>query len=627
MTDPVATPMSLDECAREPIHIPGSIQPHGILLVVDAATQTIVQASDNAAALLGIAQAQLADLPWRDAVAIARDPSAAAAERPLHLAWASASFPANPDAAPHVGCWHLYDTRWLLEIEPDAADDAPSRDDAYPIVRRVEDDGTVQHAAERVAAAFKSLLGYDRVMVYRFDRDWHGEVIAEVREPQLEPYLGLHYPATDIPAQARALYLRNRVRAIADIGYRAAALVPVLDPHTGQPTDLSDVSLRSVSPVHIEYLSNMGVTATLVTSIVVQQKLWGLVSCHHYAQRACDRRMRAVADDLTRALAARIGALEQLDAVWAESRLLTTREKLIARFNQAETIDTALLRNYAHELLEVVEADGVALLDGDVHARYGTLPDDGDLLAIRRRIVESGGTGMQRDLAGVLYTDTLGGVFPDLAHLAARAAGVLYIPLDANARSAILWTRVEQVQTVKWGGNPHLAKLQAYPGARLSPRQSFSLWQETVKGRARAWDPIHVESARSLRVLVELMDRKHFQLESGVLAATLDRLDAPLFLLQAQPGGGAVQVTYINDAFIEQTGFHTPSDVTRAWNLDSTAVQMRLALAQPFQLAANRDVGRQRQRLDLKLQPIAAGDGGRRWMALLEPSLLGAEPG
>lgn len=626
MTEPAAAPMTMDECAREPIHIPGSIQPHGVLLVVDAATQAILQASANAGALFGLPQERLAGLPWREAVTLSRDPASdrVPAERPLHLAYTAVRFPASPDAAAHVGAWHLYDDRWLLEIEPEAADDSPTRDDAYPILRRLDEDRTVQDAADRIAGAFKSLLGYDRVMVYRFDRDWHGEVISEFREPQLEPYLGLHYPATDIPSQARALYLRNRVRAIADIGYRPAPIEPVLDPQTGQPTDMSDVSLRSVSPVHIEYLSNMGVTGTLVTSIIVQQKLWGLVSCHHYAPRFCDRRMRDVADDLTRALAARIGALEQLDAVWAESRLLTTREKLIARFNEAEVIDTTLLRNYAHELLEVVDADGVALLDEGVHTRYGTLPDDDVLLSIRKHIVEGGGA-MQRDMAGVLFTDAIGVAFPDLESAADRAAGVLYIPLDARARSAILWTRVEQVRTVKWGGNPQLAKLQAYPGARLSPRQSFSLWQETVKGRARAWDPIHVESARSLRVLVELMDRKHFQLESGLLTATLDRIEAPLFLLQSATHGGAVQVSYINDAFIEQTGFHTATEVTRAWNLDGTAAQMRLAVGQPFQLAADRQVGKQLQRLDLKLQPIEANEGLRRWIALLEPTLVGGD--
>lgn len=620
---PPATPPDLDECAREPIHIPGAIQPHGVLLVIDAADGRVLQASANAAALLGVDASAVRGVHWSTLLQARRGPDDAPPERPLHLAWAPLQFPAHRDAAPHVGAWHLYDTRWLLEIEAEADPSSPTREDAYPFVRGLEDENNLQRAAERTAQAFRTLLGYDRVMVYRFDRDWHGEVIAEAREASLEPYLGLHYPATDIPAQARALYLRNRVRAIGEITYRASPIEPQLDPLTGAPTDLSDVSLRSVSPVHIEYLANMGVSATLVTSIVVQQKLWGLVACHHYAPRHCDRHMRAVADDITRALAARVGALEQLDAVWAESRLLTTREKLIARFNEADRIDTTLLRDYALELLEVVDADGVALLDADVHSRYGTVPDDLTLLTLRRRLVDGGGEGMDRDLAGVLYTDSVASVFPDMAPLLEKAAGLVYIPLDAKARSAILWTRVEQVRTVKWGGNPALAKLQNIPGARLSPRQSFDAWQEVVKGRSRAWDPIHIESARSLRVLVELMDRKHFQLESGVLTATLDRLNAPLFLLQAQVDGGPLQVTYVNDAFIEHTGLSSPADVTRAWNLHTSDVQLRLALGRAFQLAADQHVGKQAQRLDLKFQPIDEADGLRRWLALLEPSLVG----
>src|ERR1700754_578391 len=373
----------LSACDREPIHIPGSIQPHGVLLVVDASTQNILQASENAGAVLGVDALTMLDAPLHDLLTL---PAGifGGSERPAHSAWIPVNFPHGSKTGSWYAAVHAYEHRWLIEIErrDTGFEEDPVRI-GHDLAHRLVNDGHAERAAARVARTVRNVLGYDRVMVYRFDHDWHGEVIAEARRDDLEAYLGLHYPSTDIPAQARALYLRNRVRQISDCTYVPARILPVHDPLTSQPTDLSDVSLRSVSPVHLEYLGNMGVTATLVASIITSGKLWGLISCHHYSPFFADHQMREVADAVARAFAERVSAIEELGKIEVESILMTVREKLITAFSESERIDPSLLATVAPELLEVVDADGVAVFAGDHIIRHGQLPDEDALLRIR----------------------------------------------------------------------------------------------------------------------------------------------------------------------------------------------------------------------------------------------------
>jgi light-regulated signal transduction histidine kinase (bacteriophytochrome) len=504
----------LTACDREPIHIPGSIQPHGVLVVVDAQTRAILQVSENAADVLGAAPDAMLDAPFDDVITLPADLFDNDL-RPAHSAWVPVTFPNATDNATWYACVHAYDTRWMIEIEPRAADfeESPLRV-GRDLARSLESDSSVERAAARVARTVRTLLGYDRVMVYRFDHDWHGEVVAEARKEDLEAYLGLHYPSTDIPVQARALYLRNRVRQISDCRYIPSRILPAYDPETAAATDLSDVSLRSVSPVHLEYLGNMGVTGTLVASIITHGKLWGLISCHHYSPFFADHCMREAADAIARAFASRVTAIEELAKIESESVLLTVREKLITAFNERDRIDPELLASLAPELLEVVDADGIALFAGNRVLRYGQLPDEAALLRIRDHVSDGATQSLHRKqdadaVTSILHTDEIGALHPELADaaVASLAAGIIFMPLRSGPGEelAILWTRAEQVRDVRWGGNPTLAKLEIYPGARLSPRQSFDTWQENVRGRSRPWSPLHIDSARSLRALILAM--------------------------------------------------------------------------------------------------------------------------
>jgi PAS domain S-box-containing protein len=554
----------LSECAREPIHAPGSIQPHGVLLVVDRSSGLIVQASDNAGDVLGLPLEHLFGADWRALLTLDK-PLDEQATAPWHSPWMRVmlSRRAEPPPVRWVAAFHDDGQHLLIELAPHAErfDEDPLRR-SYELGRQLDADRSVDAAAARVARSLRHLLGYDRVMIYRFDAHWNGEVIAESLRRGLEPYLGLHYPSTDIPEQARALYLRNRVRAISDVNYTPSPILAAGEGTDGQPLDLSDVSLRSVSPVHLEYLSNMGVTATLVASIIVNGRLWGLISCHHYRPRYADHEMRELADGAAMALAARIGAIQAMNKEELESSLLTVREKLITAFDERDQIDANRLAELAPQLLDVVDADGVAIFADDEITTYGRVPDRENLLRIRAQV-----TPIAPDhdaISGVLHTHALGERFPALADLATIAAGVIFMPLAPDARSAILWTRREMVHDVRWGGNPHLSKLQSIPGARLSPRQSFAAWQETMRGQARPWAPEHLESARSLRVLIELMERKHYQRHTALLSSSLERVREGVLIVQA--GSQAwhdAHITFANQRLASRLG-RSPRDLIGA---------------------------------------------------------------
>ncbi|USJ02525.1 GAF domain-containing protein [Xanthomonas prunicola] len=547
-------PLDMDVCAREPIHIPGMIQPYGVLLVIEPADGRIVQASTTAADLLGVPLQTLLGMPYAQVLEVPEAQPFAVDAHPQHLLHAEARFPARAVPPEHawVAAWHLYPEQWLVEIEPrDARLMDVTLREALPLLRSIERDPGIDEAAVRAAKGLRSMIGFDRVMIYRFDEEWNGEVIAEARNPELVAYLGQRYPATDIPAQARALYLRNRVRQIADVGYQSSPIVPTLHPRLGTPVDLSDVSLRSVSPVHLEYLANMSVSATLVSSLVVNDALWGLIACHHYSPHFTSHAMRDATDAVTRALSGRIGALQAVERARMESVLLTVREKLITDFNDATQMTVEMLADMAPDLMDVVDADGVAIFHGKEISRHGSVPDAAALRRIRDHIESAHHDALREDAVGALHVEAIGEVFPELADLAPLAAGFIFVPLMPQSRSALLWTRREKVQTVNWAGNPQLAKLADIPNSRLSPRKSFDLWQETVRGRARRWAPLHLESARSLRVLIELMERKRFQQDFTLLEASLSRLRDGVAIIERGADAAAHRLMFVNPAFAE----------------------------------------------------------------------------
>ncbi len=499
-------------CDREPIHIPGAIQPHGLLLVVEGQPLTVIAsagaieerlASDwlNAplAALLG---AEVADM----LSAIPAGPGSMTATRPVRGSTESFAVTAH----------RLDGERLLVELEP-ALTDAPwgagsplSWLDAA--ATSFERTGDLQNLYERAATTFRTLTGFDRVMLYRFLDDDSGRVVAEAKAPGLHSFLHHHFPASDIPKQARALYIRNRTRSIPDAGYVPAPLRP----EGFETIDLSDVGLRSVSPVHVRYLRNMGVEASASISIVKDGLLWGMIACHHRTPHRLSPELRAAAATLASGLARQIRAKEEAELYRERFRLRAAEDAILPRLaGQGEVVPA--IRHLLPDLMGMMNATGFALIDGGRVYAHGHCPPTLALLEIAQWALLRGG--------GELYcTHELGAVMPDAEALAATASGVLSLPLIDGGLS-LLWFRAEQVEEVEWAGNPHKS-VALRPDETLSPRASFESWRETVRGRSRRWTLEEVEAAHRLRrALHDSFQNNRLRGLNAALQRTLDDKD------------------------------------------------------------------------------------------------------
>ncbi|UEM21568.1 GAF domain-containing protein [Skermanella mucosa] len=494
MTDlvPTAIPApeapSLSDCAREPIHIPGAVQAHGTLLVLAEPDLTVTHAAANLARYLGVPLEEVLGFPLeRSCPAGAAALRAALAEEARGIGPA-VRFDFEPPAGRPVleARFHRHDGRALLELEP-PGEDAPGGagpPDLAGFIEYLEGCATRYDIARRTADLVSRSTGFDRVMVYRFLPDWSGDVIAEVRHATEPAYLGLHFPASDIPLQARELYRVNLLRSIADV---RGEVVPLVADPTGRdvarPVDLGRSNLRAVSPIHLEYLRNMGVGATLVASLMVGGRLWGLIACHHATGRRCGAGTR---DLLSRIALIAAGALERsiaADIAQARRRTEARLAALDGVFDSGRDSVAALLCG-DRGLRDLGMADGVALyVDGAV-AAFGRTPDTHEI----RHLVERHGTSAPGGTCGaVVATDCLDELEPQASAFDETVAGMLMVELAARPRLVALAFRREVIQEIFWGGDPQ--KPASAEDGRLSPRKSFERWRQTVTGRCPPWSP------------------------------------------------------------------------------------------------------------------------------------------
>ncbi len=490
---PLAAPAfgeaDLTNCEREQIHLAASIQPHGALLLLSEPDLVVVQASANAAAMLGTAPL------GRPLAALGGD--AATRIAPL-LSQRLDTIPAamrctlGTPATPCDVLLHRPEGGGLiLELErPVAVPDLSRRVEAA--LQAILGTYAPRMLYEEAARIFRDIAGYDRVMVYRFDDDGHGEVAAEQRRPDLEPFLGNRYPASDIPQIARRLYVRNRVRVLADIGYTPVPLEPRLSPISGADLDMSLCALRSISPLHVQYLKNMGVGATLVASLMVGGRLWGLVSCHHYAPKPVPFPVRAACELLAEAVGTRIAALESFVQAQAELSVRRLEQRMIEAIGREGDWRGALF-DQPQTLLQPLNANGAALLfDGQVLSA-GEVPGTAELRDLGAWLdAQRHGPGDVRTIART----ALGTEEPRFAALAPGAAGLLATPVSEEPGEWLVWFRPEQVQTVIWGGDPFKPVMVGNDPAQLSPRRSFAKWHQVVEGTAERWTPTDLATAR-----------------------------------------------------------------------------------------------------------------------------------
>ncbi len=337
---------------------------------------------------------------------------------------------------------------------------------------------TLRALCDEAARIFREVTGYDRVMIYRFDEDGHGEVYSEQRRPDLEPYLGNRYPASDIPQIARRLYERNRVRVLVDINYTPVPLEPRLSPLTAAELDMSLCVLRSSSPIHVQYLKNMGVTATLVVSLVREGKLWGLIACHHYAPRNLRFAVRAAADLLAEVASTRIAAIENYAHAQVAIQVRRLEQRLIEATSTEGDWRLALFRN-PRTVLQPLEATGAALFHEGELLTAGEAPSTAELRALLQWI------DAQR-FDGLFSCSSVSRANPALDSLTPTASGVLAVKLSTSRPDYLMWFRKEQLLTVTWAGDPSKPMVANNP-LELSPRSSFAAWSEIVRGTALPW--------------------------------------------------------------------------------------------------------------------------------------------
>lgn len=480
--------IDLTACDREPIHIPGAIQPHGLMLVVDAAGQSV---NHGAGDIEGRLTADWMGRPLADILGGELAARAAGAGDGVHEGFLGryvSHTGEGLDVSAHRSGDHL-----IIELEPTHAGPASAS-----LLGALEAAGagferapSLRALCERAVVEFRRLTGYDRVMIYRFLDDGAGQVIAEDRREGMSPFLNHHFPDTDIPRQARQLYIRNLVRVIPDISYSPAPLRPAWT--EAEPLDMSDSILRSVSPVHIQYLKNMDVGASASVSIIKDGALWGLVACHHETPLVIPYEARAACRALTGGLARQIKAREEAEGYRERIRLRSFEDQMVELLSREGTLDAAIARHLP-QVRNMFSADGVAVVRGKDLITDGQCPVGKAIMALAR-------WAAPRSIDAVFHTDRLSEVHPAAEDYSAAASGLLAITLTTEEPWVVLWFRAEEMQVVEWAGNPH-KDADAGESAVLTPRASFSAWKETVRGQARRWTVPEIEAAARLKLAV-----------------------------------------------------------------------------------------------------------------------------
>ena len=505
--------VDLTNCDLEPIHLIGCIQGFGYLLAMSS-DGIFVRASHNVSDLLGCAADALVGLPVsRFFVPAAIDTLLQrVADLPPGPVERLFNLVLTPSGEAFDMALYRSGSQIVMEIEaarPDLMVDTLSL--VRPMFDTVQRATSVRDICDVAARQIRRLTGFDRVKVYRFDESGGGEVIAEARGEGIDSFLGLHFPASDIPRQARQLYTRNLLRIIVDVDEVPVPVHPVLDAD-GQPLDLSASGLRSVSPIHIEYLRNMGVKASMSVSILRDGVLWGLFACHHYAPLRLSYPTRSAAELLGTYFAS---VLAQ-----HESRAALTRRSIAAGLHDRLTAQLAgggaLLSNFdsfAETIGDVIAFDGiVGFVAGELVCRGSTPPREAFLdLA---RFLNTTGNG------ACWSTHSLVEAYPPAAGFADACAGLMAVPVSRKPRDYIVLFRREYAHDVHWGGNPNEGKTVGPLGDRLTPRQSFDLWKEEMRGQSRPWSADEAAIADSLRValievILQLLDASHAEREAA----------------------------------------------------------------------------------------------------------------
>ncbi|OQW78646.1 MAG: hypothetical protein BVN35_03015 [Proteobacteria bacterium ST_bin11] len=554
--------IALQKCAAEPIHQIGQIQSHGALLVLSAdPPYNVLQASANFRQFFVELIDDVCGKPLQDLFgeqnALQVELLFQVAQR-KNTATGKLSIPQRQCMLELQAHAYISDGLNVLELVPDRDADQEGRLSEFlaqmqESLLRYDTDSDYSRYFEEVAVLVRRLSGYDSVIIYRFDSHWNGQVISQNSVEQAPSYRGLHFPASDIPEQARRLYVTNLVRLVADIDADPVPIVPSLNPITQKPLDMTYSALRCLSPIHIQYLRNIGVQGSMVISLLQHGRLWGLVACHHFTAKRVSIAQREAVTLISRLVSSKLSSIEALE----QYKAVTTANHVIGELLNYIFTDheQAVLRRLLPQLMGLLDASGiVAVVEGKRHV-YGDVLKSSELKALL--------LWLGKQASGEIYSSShLSQDFPPAEKYQDIASGLLTTPLPSDRRNYIVWLRQEKPRTVNWAGKAEKGLVRALDGSyQLTPRKSFEMWTELWRGRSEPWSHVQIDIARMLAMTLPEGLAQKSRLEQSLRQQQL--LDAELRIaataFESQEGIMVLDenrlILRVNQAFTRITGY------------------------------------------------------------------------
>jgi two-component system, chemotaxis family, sensor kinase Cph1 len=486
---------------EELLHLPGLIQPHGILFVLNEPDLKILQVSTNTVEILGIPPQELINKELKALIETDKVDSIK-----QYIAEDFESGKQTKISIKTQGLTRIFDCLLhrsdafvILELEPLLSEDSLDISDFHYLIKKtlskIQKTSTLKEMSQLIVKEVRRITGFDRVIIYQFNAEGAGEVIAEDKVDTMVSYLGLHYPALDIPQQARQLYSLNLLRFIPDVNYKPVEIIPAYNPVNNEPVDLSLSVLRSVSPCHIEYLNNMGVAASLSISLIQDKKLWGLIACHHHSPKYISYRVRTACEFLGQIMSLELAAKEDNEDLEYKLRLKSIQSNFVEAISHEKYLEDGLVKDKSR-WLDLVSAQGVALCANGNFTLIGKTPQKSDIQALIEWVEPKIDNN-------IFYTDSLPEIYPSAEAFKDIASGLLALSISKIQRNYIFWFRPEVIQSVNWGGNPnHPVEVAPDGSLHLSPRKSFELWQETVRLKSSPWKRCEIDAVLELRSVI-----------------------------------------------------------------------------------------------------------------------------
>lgn len=536
-------------CNEESIHSPGLIQSHGVLLVLQEANLKIVQVSKNTSEIIGISPDQLLNKELKDLIENDQLKSIQKnLNKNIEIHHSILSIKNKNKFYLFDAIIHRSEQFWILELEPKSENSHFFK--FHYLVKnslsRLQNSFTLQEACQLLVQEVRKITEFERVMLYQLEAKGTGKVIAEDKLDKLPSYLGLHYPASDIPSPARQIFTLNSLRLIPDVNYQPVEIFPSDNPVTQQPLDLSLSVLRSVSPCHIEYLKNMDVLASMSISLIRDNKLWGLIACHNSTVKYVPYEIRTACELLGQVMSLELAAKEENENLEYKIQLKSLLSDFVEAVSHAGKLKDGLVEDKS-KWLSLVSAQGVALCAKERLTLIGKTPSVAEI----HDLINWVETRIEHN---IFYTDALPQIYPVAENFKEVATGFLALSISKSQKHYIFWFRPEVIQTVNWRGNPKKHKemrrqgdeeqvsgerreetvsLQAVDVSQdnsrlhLSPRNSFELWQETVRCKSLPWKPCEIDAVVQLRnILVGIV--LHNAEELAKINAELERSNSEL---------------------------------------------------------------------------------------------------